>query len=214
MTRQENTGPWRGAPWLCASRWGCQLTQQSNGCRLTTTSKTQLLNPFKAPEPLPILNPSNFVPKNGLRALPRERAGLGSHENCICFQGWAQPRVVRVSGALSCVERWVLSPRESVCCGGWIVFWSVCTYSDIFSVEDRSIFFLFFCSPQIHVCVLFIEKSEVSFMFFFPEEKNSPLGQVLTMKRNPIWRKDVKSNFWIWFGLGKQHNQILRFRPS
>ena len=24
-----------------------------------------LLNPFRAPEPLPILNPSNFVPKNG-----------------------------------------------------------------------------------------------------------------------------------------------------
>ena len=23
------------------------------------------INPFKAPEPLPILNPSNFVPKNG-----------------------------------------------------------------------------------------------------------------------------------------------------
>ena len=26
---------------------------------------TGLLNPFGAPEPLPILNPSNFVPKNG-----------------------------------------------------------------------------------------------------------------------------------------------------
>ena len=28
---------------------------------------TQILpfNPFRAPEPLPILNPSNFVPKNG-----------------------------------------------------------------------------------------------------------------------------------------------------
>ena len=26
---------------------------------------TGILNPFRAPEPLPILNPSNFVPKNG-----------------------------------------------------------------------------------------------------------------------------------------------------
>ena len=25
------------------------------------------LNPFRAPEPLPILNPSNFVPKNGFQ---------------------------------------------------------------------------------------------------------------------------------------------------
>ena len=29
------------------------------------TRKCGELNPFRAPEPLPILNPSNFVPKNG-----------------------------------------------------------------------------------------------------------------------------------------------------
>ena len=28
---------------------------------------SEFLNPFRAPEPLPILNPSNFVPKKGFK---------------------------------------------------------------------------------------------------------------------------------------------------
>ena len=36
-----------------------------------------LLNPFRAPEPLPILNPSNFVPKNGFPVVTtRKKSGM------------------------------------------------------------------------------------------------------------------------------------------
>ena len=39
---------------------------------LIGTVEKLMLNPFRAPEPLPILNPSNFVPKNGLPVVKGE----------------------------------------------------------------------------------------------------------------------------------------------
>ena len=36
------------------------------GTGLTELTKVSFVNPFRAPEPLPVLNPSNFVPKNGI----------------------------------------------------------------------------------------------------------------------------------------------------
>ena len=51
-------------------------------CRALTRSRAcngvcGFINPFRAPEPLPILNPSNFVPKNGFPVVK----GLRTWEN-------------------------------------------------------------------------------------------------------------------------------------
>ena len=41
------------------------------------------INPFRAPEPLPILNPSNFVPKNGFPVVK----GLSKRDRSHDVQG-------------------------------------------------------------------------------------------------------------------------------
>ena len=45
---------------------------------------TGVLNPFRAPEPLPILNPSNFVPKYGFPVVK----GLNQNRRQVFFFFW------------------------------------------------------------------------------------------------------------------------------
>ena len=60
------------------------------GLRRRAPSFRKSLNPFRAPEPLPILNPSNFVPKNGFPVVeglsPSVRLPLSSHPTLIRVQ--------------------------------------------------------------------------------------------------------------------------------
>ena len=55
------------------------------------------VNPFRAPEPLPILNPSNFVPQNGfpvvkgLRGLRKQRLAH-LHDAVACVRDMEKPR--------------------------------------------------------------------------------------------------------------------------
>ena len=51
---------------MCYTSSSVVATPESNGYNYVTASWVPYhVNPFGAPEPLPILNPSNFVPKNG-----------------------------------------------------------------------------------------------------------------------------------------------------
>ena len=65
----ENARPRRHA--ACKFEYRVVTRQKSRLTCLYYFINYGMLNPFRAPEPFPILNPSNFVPKNGFPVVKR-----------------------------------------------------------------------------------------------------------------------------------------------
>ena len=61
----------------------CMVLSVAGHADLTALSPPIGLNPFRAPEPLPILNPSNFVPKNGFPVV-KALTGVLSSQGTRC----------------------------------------------------------------------------------------------------------------------------------